>query len=85
MTERADHGLILGWLADYEQAAPWTPVDGDGPWFTTSTLQELIRSGRLTVYRFSVVWLRGYLDGEPVSYVKSLFGIVESERVELTP
>jgi hypothetical protein len=80
---QADLDLILGWLAEYEQGAPWTPISGHGPWFTTATLIQLIKAGRVTIEQFRQVQLHGALDGQPVVYVMSLFGIIDPRATQL--
>jgi hypothetical protein len=84
VAQGADRELILGWLADGDQAAPWVPISGDGPWFTRATLAALIQSGRMLVERYSAC-LHGLLDGQRVVYTESLYGIVSPGRDELKP
>lgn len=87
-TADAPKDLILGFLAQESPNAVWVPVyaaDGD-TWFRRDTFVALLNADRITIQMYGGPNnnIHAVLDGRPIVYTNSLFGIVDPRHTELT-
>jgi hypothetical protein len=83
----APKDVILGFLESEGPHTVWVPLGVDGKfWFRRDTFVALLNADRITVqsYNGGSGVLHAVLDGRPIVYTNSLFGIVDPRHTELT-